>query len=45
MGVSTLAVNLAAALQIRGQAEVILAEFTPGQGTLAMDLGLPSRGA
>ena len=42
MGVSALAVNLAAALQIRGQAEVILTEFTPGQGTLGMDLGLPS---
>lgn len=42
MGVSTLAVNLAASLQTRGQAEVILAELTPGQGTLGMDLGLPS---
>jgi CheY-like chemotaxis protein/MinD-like ATPase involved in chromosome partitioning or flagellar assembly len=42
MGVSTLAVNLAAALQMRGQAEVILAELTPGQGTVGMDLGLSS---
>ena len=42
MGASALAVNLAAALQIRGQADVILTEFTPGQGTLGMDLGLPS---
>lgn len=42
MGVSVLSVNLAAALQMRSQAEVILAEFTPGQGTLAMDLGIPS---
>jgi CheY-like chemotaxis protein/MinD-like ATPase involved in chromosome partitioning or flagellar assembly len=42
MGVSTVAVNLAAALQVRGQTEVILAEFTPGQGTLGMDLGFPS---
>src|SRR5574340_80905 len=42
MGVSVLAVNLAAALQMRKQAEVILAEFTPGQGTLGMDLGMPS---
>jgi CheY-like chemotaxis protein/MinD-like ATPase involved in chromosome partitioning or flagellar assembly len=42
MGVSTIAVNLAAALQMRGQAEVILAELTPGQGTLGMELGLDS---
>lgn len=42
MGVSAVAVNLAAALQMRGQAEVIVAELTPGQGTLGMDLGLPS---
>jgi pilus assembly protein CpaE len=37
LGVSTLAVNLAAALHARSQAEVILAELTPGQGTLGMD--------
>ncbi|HET6847067.1 MAG TPA: response regulator [Anaerolineales bacterium] len=42
MGVSVLSMNLAAALQMRSQAEVILAEFTPGQGTLAMDLGMSS---
>lgn len=42
LGVSAVAVNLAAALQLRGQAEVILIELTPGQGTLGLDLGLPS---
>ena len=41
LGVSTLAVNLAAALQIRSQTKVILAELTPGQGTLASELGTP----
>jgi len=44
MGASTVAVNVAAALQMRGQAEVILAEFTPGQGTQGMELGVEARG-
>ncbi|MBI1794220.1 MAG: response regulator [Chloroflexi bacterium] len=43
LGVSTLASNLAGALFTRTHAEVILAELTPGQGTLGMDLGAPSQ--
>lgn len=43
LGVSTLAVNLAAALHLRSQVAVILAELTPGQGTVGMDLGLPTQ--
>lgn len=43
LGVSTVASNLAAGLYTRTQSDVILAELTPGQGTLAMDLGLPSQ--
>jgi CheY-like chemotaxis protein len=43
LGVSTLASNLAGALYTRTQADVILAELTPGQGTLGMDLGTPSQ--
>jgi len=42
LGVSTLASNLAAALQLRTQQEVILAELAPGHGTLGMDLGTPN---
>lgn len=45
LGVSTVASNLAAALLNRAQSEVILAELTPGQGTLGMDLNLPSQTA
>ena len=41
LGVSTVAANLAAGLFTRTQSDVILAELTPGQGTLGMDLGLP----
>ncbi len=40
LGVSTLASNLAASLFTRTQADVILAELTPGQGTLGTDLGV-----
>ncbi|RJP56034.1 MAG: response regulator [Anaerolineaceae bacterium] len=43
LGVSTLAANLAAALFTRVQSDVILAELTPGQGTLGMDLGAPNQ--
>jgi len=43
LGVSSLASNLAAAIHTRSQAEVILAEMTPGQGTLGMDLGFPNQ--
>jgi CheY-like chemotaxis protein/MinD-like ATPase involved in chromosome partitioning or flagellar assembly len=44
LGASTLACNLAGALFSRSQADVILAEMTPGQGTLGMDLGVPKPG-
>lgn len=40
MGVSSLASNLAASLFQKSQKDVILAELTPGQGSLALDLGL-----
>ncbi len=43
LGVSTLASNLAGALSMRAHEEVILAELTPGQGTLGMDLGMPNQ--
>lgn len=42
MGVSTIAANLAGAFYARTHADVILAEFRPGQGTLGMDLGTPN---
>lgn len=42
MGVSTFSANLAAALLNQSQADVILAELTPGRGTLATDFGMPS---
>jgi CheY-like chemotaxis protein/MinD-like ATPase involved in chromosome partitioning or flagellar assembly len=42
LGVSSLASNLAAGLFTRTQSDVILAELTPGQGTLGMDLGSPN---
>lgn len=45
MGVSSLAVNLAASLRGRTQSDVLLAELTPGQGTLALDLGFPDQKA
>jgi pilus assembly protein CpaE len=40
LGVSTLATNLAASLFKNVKADVILAELTPGQGSLALDLGI-----
>ena len=40
MGVSSLAANLAASLFTISQADVVLAELTPGQGSLALDLGI-----
>jgi pilus assembly protein CpaE len=40
LGVSSVAVNLAAGLFARTQGDVILAELVPGQGTLATELGL-----
>ena len=39
LGVSTVASNVAGALFSRSQGDVILAELTPGQGTIGMDLG------
>lgn len=39
LGVSMLAANLAASLFKKVQTDVILAELTPGQGSLALDLG------
>lgn len=40
MGVSSLSANLAASLFKKTQADVILAELTPGQGSLGLDLGI-----
>ena len=42
LGVTTLAVNLAAGLLNRTKSEVIVAEMSPGQGALALDMGLTS---
>ncbi len=39
LGVSTLAANLAITLRTRTRKEVILAEYRPGEGSLALDLG------
>jgi pilus assembly protein CpaE len=43
LGVSSLASNLAASLFTRSQTDVILAELTPGQGTLGIDFGMPNQ--
>jgi pilus assembly protein CpaE len=43
LGVSSLAANLAAGIYTRTQSDVILAELTPGQGTVGMDLGISSQ--
>jgi CheY-like chemotaxis protein len=43
LGVSSLASNLAASLFTRTQMDVILAELTPGQGTLGLDLSIPNQ--
>jgi len=40
LGVTTLAVNLAAGLLNHTKSEVIVAEMSPGQGALALDMGL-----
>jgi pilus assembly protein CpaE len=42
LGTTTMAVNIAAGLQTRTKAEVIVAEMLPGQGTLALDVGVTS---
>lgn len=39
-GVSSMATNLAASLHQKFQADVVLAELTPGQGSLALNLGI-----
>ena len=39
LGVSSLASNLAASIYSRTQSDVILAELTPGQGTIGTDFG------
>jgi pilus assembly protein CpaE len=44
LGASTVACNLAGAIYSRIEGDVILAEMTPGQGTLGMDLGVPNPG-
>lgn len=44
LGVTTVASNLAAALGKKTGADVILAEFRPGQGTLCYDLGIEKPG-
>jgi CheY-like chemotaxis protein/MinD-like ATPase involved in chromosome partitioning or flagellar assembly len=43
LGVTAVASNLAASLFTRTQADVILAELTPGQGTLAADFGISNQ--
>jgi len=40
LGTTTLAINLAAGLHARTNGEVIIAEMLPGQGALALDMGL-----
>lgn len=42
LGVTTLAVNVAAGLLNRTKSDVIVAEMVPGQGALALDMGLTS---
>ena len=45
LGTTTMAVNLGAGLHARTKAEVVVAEMLPGQGTLALDVGVTnSRG-
>ncbi|MEO8355928.1 MAG: hypothetical protein ABI621_08440, partial [Chloroflexota bacterium] len=45
LGTTTLAVNLAAALHTRTKNDVIVAEMLPGQGALALEMGVtPSMG-
>jgi pilus assembly protein CpaE len=39
LGVSTLSLNLGISLQDRGKKNVIIAEFRPGLGSMALDLG------
>jgi CheY-like chemotaxis protein len=39
LGLSTLAMNLGISLQNRSKKDVIIAEFRPGEGSMALDLG------
>ncbi len=39
LGASTLAMNLGVMLRLRSKKEVIVAEFRPGEGSMALDLG------
>ena len=43
LGVSSVASNLAAAIYTRIQSDVILAELTPGQGTIGADFGFQNQ--
>jgi CheY-like chemotaxis protein len=43
LGVSSLASNLAASIYSRTQSDVILAELTPGQGTIGTDFGFQNQ--
>jgi CheY-like chemotaxis protein/MinD-like ATPase involved in chromosome partitioning or flagellar assembly len=45
LGVTSVASNIAAALLARTQEDVIFAELVPGQGTLGMDMAIPSQTA
>ena len=40
LGTTTMAVNLGAGLQSRTKSEIIVAEMLPGQGTLALEVGV-----
>jgi CheY-like chemotaxis protein/MinD-like ATPase involved in chromosome partitioning or flagellar assembly len=40
LGTTTMAINLGAGLQSRTKSEVVVAEMLPGQGTLALDVGV-----
>lgn len=40
LGTTTITVNLGAGLQARTKSEVVVAEMLPGQGTLALDVGV-----
>ncbi len=40
LGTTTMAVNLGAGLQSRTKSEVVVAEMLPGQGALALDIGV-----
>jgi CheY-like chemotaxis protein len=42
LGISTLAINLGVSLHKKILDEVIVAEFRPGEGSMALDLGLPA---